>query len=127
MRVCYVRFAHPAIAGAVTTATEAAKIDLMDTNTDPGTAPNGRLMFSRSDLHKISTAAGVSTLAVNKISSVDSDGNASPDTDLPAETADIAMIEGSSTANFEIRVANNQRYCEVWNTTTDEQELRSKN
>ena len=81
------------------------------------------LIFSRSDEYVAPAAnkAGV-TLPVNGERSVDTNGN-----ENGVKSANIKKISGSddNVDNFEIQVANNQRYCEVWNTTTDQQEFRS--
>ena len=63
-------------------------------------------------------------LPVDGDRSVDLDGNGSGSASL-----DVGQIDGdtgSAIENLEIRVATNQRYCQVWNTTTDEEEFRSE-
>ena len=126
IRVCYVEFWHATAADTAALLTNAKLIDILDAGT-PTAVAKGRLMYSRSDLfkHGGKTAAGLSTVPVSGLLSVDVDGNGNGDD--ATTKADIAKIKGGGTANFEIRVATNQRYCEVWNTTNEQQEFRSKN
>ena len=134
IRVCYVEFGHVAPTGSTVTAkladflTEIVLADLTNTGDEPAsTNTQGRLKFDRSDIYERSLdAAGVSTLPVSGRIQVDADGNGNG-TDATTKK-DIAKIKGATTLdNLEIRVANNQRYCEVWNNTTDQQEFRSEN
>ena len=130
IRVCYVRFTPASVwtdssptAGnlTITGAQTDTYVDLTGTKA----ATTAELRFSRSNWHDSvsSTSSDDVTFAVNGDRSVDSNGNTSGGVDMT-----IALIEGSdSVANLEIRVATNQRYCQVWNTTTDEEELRSVN
>ena len=138
IRVCYVEFHHAALTSPVTIQTVADDINLLSAEPSaPGTPElantnNGWLLFSRSDIfdiHKPSPAtAGKSVLPVSGRISVDGNGNAKDSaTDDDALKEVIKNIKGSGTDNFEIRVANNQRYCGVWDNTTDQQEFRSEN
>ncbi len=87
------------------------------------------LIFSRSDEYEAPAANKQDvTLPVNGERSVDTNGNTDGD-----GTANIKKIDGTDGSdneavdNFEIRVATNQRYCEVWNNTNEQQEFRSEN
>lgn len=130
VRVCYVRFTPASVwtdssptAGNLTIT--GAQTDTYVDLTGAKAATTAELRFSLSDGHDSvsSTSSDDITFAVNGDRSVDSNGNTSGGVDMA-----IALIEGSdSVANLEIRVATNQRYCQVWNTTTDEEELRSVN
>ena len=134
VRVCYVRF--NTITGFTSyTATATKKLTTKgaagQTSTDYVDLTDDKLIFSRSDKYEALPATGVKTgvtLPVNGERSVDTKFlTDSTDSDTRV-TATIEEIDGETNVNnFEIRVANNQRYCEVWNNTTDQQQLRSKN
>ena len=126
IRVCFVSFTTGASPTAYTdesdlddngATTAGTKVDLTSSN----------LIFSRSDRFTAPVATETAIFPVNGERSVDTNGNA-----VNEITANIKSIEGTEASgsnldNFEIRVANNQRYCEVWNNTTDQQEFRSEN
>ena len=133
IRVCYVEFTitTAALPTAATVTKDGdlangsvADIDLIKGNT--AALSKGLLRFYRSDEATITTSGTVHKLPVSKTRSVDIDGNGSGN--VEAKIASISGKVGDSVLeNFEIRVANNQRYCEVWNNTTDQQEFRSEN
>lgn len=128
VRVCYVRFTPASVwtdssptAGNLTIT--GAQTDTYVDLTGAKAATTAELRFSRSNEHDSvsGTSSDDVTFAVNGDRSVDGNGNTSGDVDMA-----IASIEGSdSVANLEIRVATNQRYCQVWNTATNEEEFRS--
>ena len=122
LRVCYVSYQlGTADATADITSTET---DLVDKKNADLTNDESVLRFSRSDITKIQTTdvAKPHILPVRGDRAVDKDGNGSG-----TDTIGIGKIKGSTSVdNFEIRVATNQRYCQVWNTTTDREEFRSK-
>ena len=141
LRVCYLKYNSAISTGTddtqnagkliSATGTPPTFINLKDdsSNLDP-TAPNGRLLFSWTDETKTRTDAGVSTLPINGARSVNMNGNeADPDTGHSATIEKMTNSSGDdlTVENLEIRVAANQRYCEVWSNTTDQQEFRSKN
>ena len=129
VRVCYVRFTPAAwtdptgeddfkIAG-----TSGAAVGLTGTKS-PTTA---ELVLSRSNIFDDSRTAPTGsnaadiTLPVNNTRGVDFNGNADDEITLT-----IKSINSETTLNnYEIEVAPNQRYCRVWNTTDDEEVLRS--
>ena len=137
LRVCYVEYKH---ASALTSATRNSDGELISNSTNDITltdtsaalaAAEGKLLFSWTDETEVLTTAGeVSTLPINGARSVNMNGNeADPDTGHSATIEKMTNSSGDdlTVENLEIRVAANQRYCEVWNNTADQQEFRSKN
>ena len=136
LRVCYVEFGITAdvkpLAANIKNGDDLANgssgsvIDLKNIATS--STGIGILLFSWTD--ETTTASGtVHKLPVSKARSVDIDGNGSGEVEakIAKITKDSNVYEDARLNNLEIRVAANQRYCEVWNNTTDQQEFRSKN
>ena len=133
IRVCYVEYTSTVAStgDTLTTAATTGNVDLRDGASTPAT--DGKLLFSRSDI-LVKPAANVARVPVSGPREVDINGNAGTgnlaarkDAQKIAEITTTNEITGAALDNYEIRVATNQRYCEVWNNTTDQQEFRSKN
>ena len=128
VRVCYVRFTPATAWSADPTGGDfKTKHDSTGTDVDlKGTksATTAELRFSRSDeFDGRSTAGNDVTFPVSGDRQLDGNGNANTDINLA-----IKKISGVTTVdNFVIKVAANQRYCHVWDTTTDTEKFRSKN
>ena len=129
VRVCYVEFE-----GATTPPANDAdltgvsfdgnnKIDLVSGSGTPS-ANKAHLRFSRSDLFRAYNATNDDGIfPVSDDRSIDIDGNGDDD-----DAANIGSIGGNTSVdNLAIRVAADQRSCQVWNTTTDREEFRSQN
>ena len=129
VRVCYVEFegatTPPANDADLTGASFDGnnKIDLVSGSGTPS-ANKAHLRFSRSDLFRAySPTNDDGIFPVSDDRSIDIDGNGDDD-----DAANIGSIGGNTSVdNLVIRVATNQRYCQVWNTTTDREEFRSQN
>ena len=129
IRVCYVEYSATAIPTDPELTTDAATTNVTLTS---ASGTDGTLLFDWSYIFVAPKATAVTAkVPVSGPREVDINGNA--DGKDPKIIASITPNEGTAITdtnaldNFEIRVAANQRYCEVWNNTTDQQEFRSKN
>ena len=129
VRVCYVEFegatTPPANDADLTGASFDGnnKIDLVSGSGTPS-ANKAHLRFSRIRLFRAYNATnddGIFPVSGDRSVDIDGDGN-------DDDAANIGSIGGNTSVdNLVIRVAANQRYCQVWNTTTDREEFRSQN
>ena len=134
VRVCYVRYqtvSEVTDTAAGNLQSGAVDVDLVD-KTAPAADGEGVLLFSRSNIIDINTAADTShTLPVNGERSVDANGNTADEVDLRIN--EISGMAGGTSGldnnlgSLVIELAPNQRYCRVWNTTDDEELFRSRN
>lgn len=116
LRVCYIE-------SATNNDTLAANEDVINDNSDFDAAGEWALRISRTNRSTVNPG-GSSARTILQIS-----GSRSADTasNTPATaTADLEIdLNGEDSDSLEVRVSTDQRYCYIWNKTTEEEEFRS--
>lgn len=115
LRVCYIESATDAD-------DLAANEDVIQDNSDFNAAGEWALRFSRTNRSTSDAATGARTIL--QISGARS---ADEESDSPTTTSDDIVLDlnGENSDNLEVRVSPDQRYCYIWNKTTEEEEFRS--